>query len=587
MAKKRCFVIQGFGRKTDFRTGRAINLDDSYAIIKEAVEEAGLECIRADEKMHSGSIDVEMWDEILTADLCIADVSTSNWNAAYELGVRHALRPRTTIVVAESQFEFAFDINHVAIHSYVHGGPELGRGEAQRFKEHLKTLIAEIVTDNGDAKPDSPVFISLPGISPPEVNGDAWRTGGTAPAVSAVEPAYAKPESEAPTTEVEPPSGQQDWKELQDRAMAAKAQDPPDWDTAKDLFGQVHELLPREEFITHQLALATYKSKTPSKEQALKDAQAVLEPLEPDTTNDPETLGLWGAVHKNLWDLTQNREHLSTAIRSYGRGFWLKNDHYNGINFAFLLNVRATMSEPAEAIADWMQAEEIRREVIKIASAELDHPVTEDDEYWLRATLWEAHVGLGDKDGARKWEQEARQRATAEWMTDSTEGQLAKYEALLADPPTHYLRDGDEAPTDELQATRPAAETPQVVANDRQESPVASNGGRPDEERTPVDDLYIVRRVWDERRQADGSVTRPTFSQEERGYLAVDQALRAAQRLADGLAAVSATDALRYGYERASGELPDWIEVVHLEATTIEKISVLPTREAEDAGSEA
>ena len=57
--RKRCFVVQGFGTKTDFRTGRTLNLDDSYSIIKEAVEDAGLECVRADEIMHSGSIDVQ------------------------------------------------------------------------------------------------------------------------------------------------------------------------------------------------------------------------------------------------------------------------------------------------------------------------------------------------------------------------------------------------------------------------------------------------------------------------------------------------------------------------------------------------
>ncbi len=47
--KKTVFVVQGFGEKTDFTTGRKLNLDASYQVIKEAVEEAGLECIRAEE----------------------------------------------------------------------------------------------------------------------------------------------------------------------------------------------------------------------------------------------------------------------------------------------------------------------------------------------------------------------------------------------------------------------------------------------------------------------------------------------------------------------------------------------------------
>ena len=28
-----CFVVQGFGKKTDFTDGRVLDLDDSYAII--------------------------------------------------------------------------------------------------------------------------------------------------------------------------------------------------------------------------------------------------------------------------------------------------------------------------------------------------------------------------------------------------------------------------------------------------------------------------------------------------------------------------------------------------------------------------
>jgi hypothetical protein len=45
-----CFVVMGFGKKTDFETGRVLNLDQSYKnLIKPAVEAAGLKCIRADE----------------------------------------------------------------------------------------------------------------------------------------------------------------------------------------------------------------------------------------------------------------------------------------------------------------------------------------------------------------------------------------------------------------------------------------------------------------------------------------------------------------------------------------------------------
>ncbi|EIW5013100.1 hypothetical protein MEE52_002440 [Klebsiella pneumoniae] len=59
--KKLCFVIMGFGKKTDYKSGKTLNLDATYyEIIKPAAEECGIECIRADEVCHSGSIDREM-----------------------------------------------------------------------------------------------------------------------------------------------------------------------------------------------------------------------------------------------------------------------------------------------------------------------------------------------------------------------------------------------------------------------------------------------------------------------------------------------------------------------------------------------
>ena len=41
-----CFVVMGFGKKTDLATGRELDLDKSYkSIIKPAVLAAGFQCI--------------------------------------------------------------------------------------------------------------------------------------------------------------------------------------------------------------------------------------------------------------------------------------------------------------------------------------------------------------------------------------------------------------------------------------------------------------------------------------------------------------------------------------------------------------
>src|ERR1041384_941840 len=167
--KKTCFVVMGFGKKTDFETGRTLDLDMSYQnMIKPAVEAAGLKCIRADEIVHSGMIDVPMYEQLLSADVVVADLSTSNKNALYELGVRHALRPYTTVVIAEDGIKvFPFDLNHVVVRQYHHLGEDIGVKEARRFGELLTNAIKEVLKD--PRKTDSPVYTILHTLDPPAI----------------------------------------------------------------------------------------------------------------------------------------------------------------------------------------------------------------------------------------------------------------------------------------------------------------------------------------------------------------------------------------------------------------------------------
>src|SRR3954468_11754278 len=164
-----CFVVMGFGKKTDFETGRTLDLDMSYQnMIKPAVEAAGLKCIRADEIVHSGQIDVPMYEQLLNADVVVADLSTSNKNAFYELGVRHALRPYTTVVIAEDGIKtFPFDVNHIAIRQYHHLGEDIGFEEVMRFRDVLTNAITTILNNQPPAK-DSPVYTYLTNLTPPE-----------------------------------------------------------------------------------------------------------------------------------------------------------------------------------------------------------------------------------------------------------------------------------------------------------------------------------------------------------------------------------------------------------------------------------
>jgi tetratricopeptide (TPR) repeat protein len=251
-----------------------------------------------------------------------------------------------------------------------------------------------------------------------------------------------------------------------------EAQQKGDFLQAKALLGAVRAMRPDDPYITQRLALVTYKAKqdTPEKEiAALNEACALLWELDPTNSNDTETLGLWGAVHKRLWDKAKDEIALNKAIRSYERGFYLRNDYYNGINFAFLLNIRAAhavelakssdaVSQRAAAIADYVQAQRVRKEVISIceqwvksnpapsegATAEARKQY-ENSKYWVVASQAEAYLGMGNRQAeAEEAYTQAYASAPEDWMIESTKEQRAKLEPLLTDSPLKYIKADNE-----------------------------------------------------------------------------------------------------------------------------------------------
>jgi hypothetical protein len=416
--KLACFVLMGFGEKTDYRTQRKLNLDKTYRIIRMAVEESGLECIRADDIIHSGVIDKPMYEFLLEADIVIADLSTSNENAIYELGVRHAMRPHTTVVIAESQFSFPFDINHVLIRSYEHLGIGIDFEEAERLKSELKQAIQKIL---GKFETDSPVYTYLPDLVPPHRGDDS-------------------PGDSGPNREPQPPvTPRENFTLLLDSYHEARSQG--DFSLAKNLIAQLRELQPDDPYLIQQQALVTYKSKSPDTLIALLDSRYILEEkLAPEWSSDPETLGLWGAIHKRLWETEENLVDLDTAIAAYERGFYLRRDHYTGINYAFLLNTRARYQvHEQEAIADQVIANRVRQKILTIVSEALEslpldmhgQPYDRHEAYWLGATRLQALLGLGKFQELEEASIGLFANAPEPWMRESTIKQLDTLYAML------------------------------------------------------------------------------------------------------------------------------------------------------------
>ena len=166
MAEKlSCFVITGFSEKTDPATGRKLNMNLVFEKILKPVcdsfTDPPIDCFRTIDKLYTGTIDSFMYKWILNADIAIADISTLNPNAIYELGVRYALKPFSTIVISESNLLFPFDFNHIVIQKYVHGGNDIEPSEVAGFSTKLKGLIQSVIDrkkEEGEKSNDSPVY---------------------------------------------------------------------------------------------------------------------------------------------------------------------------------------------------------------------------------------------------------------------------------------------------------------------------------------------------------------------------------------------------------------------------------------------
>ena len=440
-----CFVVMGFNTKTDPNTGKVFDLDKSYKyIIKPAAEAAGFTCERADEIRHSGVIDVPMYEQLLKADLVIADLSTSNVNAFFELGVRYALRPRATICIAESGFKNPFDTNHIKFTPYDHAGGAIDFGEVERMRGVLKTACE--VARAGNAI-DSPVYTFLHRLQPPIGQPAAVPAAQPAATVGGVE----TPESLEARTKGRHDAASGEARRALEEPMATltqqaiAARDRNDFALARAIFDGIREAQSAnpQPFVLQQLALATYKSKHPDPLSALLRAREVLKLLDPGRTLDPETTGLWGAIHKRLAELPQRSEaersgDIDTAIEALDRGFKLKHDHYNGINLAYMLDVRGARSSGDEATADRVDARRVRGRVADICRTQLEAGIVADtpekakeERFWIRASLAEAEFGLGDKDAPQRLEEAPEAKAVKNWMLLTAREQLEKLAKLL------------------------------------------------------------------------------------------------------------------------------------------------------------
>ncbi|WP_275949042.1 TRAFs-binding domain-containing protein [Bradyrhizobium septentrionale] len=334
-----CFVLMPFGKKLD-ESGRAIDFDLVYReIIKPATESAGLEPIRADEEVAGGIIHKPMFERLMLCDYAIADLTTANANVFYELGVRHGIRPHSTVLMFGRGMRLPFDV------SLLRGIPyDLDSVGAPEHPATAHAILVERLNACRDPKEDSPLFQLVAEWPRPDIarlKTDRFRElvgysqeykTKLATARAAGVGAVVRIEHEINVLDADPAI-------VVDLYLSYRAVEA--WSRMVDLVGRMSPVLARSVMIREQLGFALNRL------GRWKDAEVVLKQVIEENGPSSETNGLLGRVYKDRWEIADQegryaeaRGYLRKAIQSYLAGYESDlRDGYPGINAVTLMEM--------------------------------------------------------------------------------------------------------------------------------------------------------------------------------------------------------------------------------------------------------
>lgn len=148
--KKKCFVIMPYG-SNDVDQKEYSRIYRFF--IKSATDDLGLDCVRSDIDGKGGHILGNVIEDLANADIVVADLSALNWNVAYELGIRHVLSKKGTILICNNMHknELPFDIRSLNILFYSQNWLD----NVDELCDSLKKAIESRLT--GRTQNDSPV----------------------------------------------------------------------------------------------------------------------------------------------------------------------------------------------------------------------------------------------------------------------------------------------------------------------------------------------------------------------------------------------------------------------------------------------
>jgi tetratricopeptide (TPR) repeat protein len=388
MTRPLCFVLMPFGRKPD-AAGRTVDFDRVYQdLIAPAVEQADLEPLRADEEMTGGIIHKPMFERLILCEYAVADLTTANANVFYELGLRHAVRKWSTVLIfAEGGSQLPFDVAPLRALPY-----KLTPAGTPADVETARAALAGRLKEARTASADSPVYQLVEGF--PDIQRlktDVFRDRVRYSQQVKERLAAARKKGVEAVRAVEAELGKIADAEsgvvvdlfLSYRAVKA-------WDDVIALVDRMAPPLAATVMVREQLGLALNRAGRGD------EAERVLTALIDERGPSSETYGILGRVYKDRWEAAAKagqsmlaRGLLDKAIGAYLKGFeadW--RDAYPGVNAVTLMELKDPPDPRRGALIPVVRYAVDRR----IAAGKPD--------YWDHATLLELAVLGNDEAGA-------------------------------------------------------------------------------------------------------------------------------------------------------------------------------------------
>ena len=343
-----CFVDMPFGQKPDLKSGVVVDFDQIYnEAIKPAIESCGLEALRGDEERTGGIIHGAMFARLLLAEFVVADLTLANPNVFYELGIRHAAKPFTTVPIFANVSALPFDIALVRAVGYELKKGKLTKAAAKKLKSQLSKRLSDAIS--GATTHDSPLFQLIPkfpGIDLPEevteTFKDRIRQAEEFREILSSVRAQSVREGREALLKIRRELG--DLKTVQRAVLIelmSSFRDAEAFDELVELCNSFPAPVKEYVIVRQQFALAlNRRNKSDDREKALRILDELLENRGPDS----ETLGIKGRIHKDIYMEAARSGRITAAaalddaIDAYTKGFEADpRDYYPGVNAINLL----------------------------------------------------------------------------------------------------------------------------------------------------------------------------------------------------------------------------------------------------------